>query len=309
MSGATRIGSAIFSLPKTYLPGTTGDFNGDGLTDVIWMDLYGSVYMWLNQGSTFTSTQVGAAGSVPSGWNLVGAGDINGDGNDDLVWMNPSACEIGFWYMRGASRIGSRTISVTCGYHVVSVVDRPENGIADLIWSGNNIADYDQNIYVWTNNGQGQFTSTFAGELFQQYSISATGSTSNGPAIILSCTNYGYSCENCMGNECGITNFPSLKNALALWSPLTSAGQLSAQSIAYYDFSYRIAGTGNFWNASANSEIDAVWTGSYSADASCNQEAPACPYNAYLWRIPFLPNNSLSTYSLGVIPAYWQIIP
>jgi hypothetical protein len=77
----------------------TGDFNGDGVQDILWMQPDGGVGAggnflitteFMNNGAALN----GAAGEVFTGaitwpdWALMGTGDYNGDGTTDMVFYN-----------------------------------------------------------------------------------------------------------------------------------------------------------------------------------------------------------------------------
>ncbi len=65
----------------------TGDFNGDGRSDVLWRNDDGSVTDWLGQANGgFTSNFANAFGQVDNSWQIAGTGDFNGDGRDDVLW-------------------------------------------------------------------------------------------------------------------------------------------------------------------------------------------------------------------------------
>src|SRR5262249_44273027 len=64
----------------------THDFNGDGMTDILWQNSKGQVALWeLNGNHIVSNTTVG---SVSSGWHADGIGDFNGDGKADVLWQN-----------------------------------------------------------------------------------------------------------------------------------------------------------------------------------------------------------------------------
>jgi hypothetical protein len=48
----------------------TGDFDGDGKSDILWHDTGGGVALWLMNGATVTS--VLGAGSVTTDWQIQG---------------------------------------------------------------------------------------------------------------------------------------------------------------------------------------------------------------------------------------------
>jgi hypothetical protein len=148
-SGAvTRIGSKIFNVTPGYFVGAVGDFNGDGLADLVFTSNAHDLYLWTNNGEGgFTSTSLG---SYPAGWILIGAGDVDGDGQDDLLWLNPSQCEFGYWLMKNGVHTASKIVNVACGYYPISIgYYTPSNRIS-IIWSSGS-----HDLYVWDSTGSG----------------------------------------------------------------------------------------------------------------------------------------------------------
>jgi hypothetical protein len=58
-------------LPSTWQIAQTGDFNGDGKSDILWTDTSGNLAIWFMNGSTVTSA-VGL-GSVGTTWTVQSA--------------------------------------------------------------------------------------------------------------------------------------------------------------------------------------------------------------------------------------------
>jgi serralysin len=64
----------------------TGDFNGDGHSDILLQNSSGEVDIWeLNGASVIAAASVANPG--PS-WHVKGTGDFNGDGFSDVLWQN-----------------------------------------------------------------------------------------------------------------------------------------------------------------------------------------------------------------------------
>ena len=90
MDGTTLITGA--SLPTVdpatgvLLPGT-GEFNGDGKTDILWRNYTtGETAVWLMDGTTpITGTSLGVVD--PTTWDSSIA-EFNGDGKTNLLWRN-----------------------------------------------------------------------------------------------------------------------------------------------------------------------------------------------------------------------------
>ena len=83
----------------------TGDFYGDGHSDILWQNDSGEVDIWeMNGTSVIASASLGNPG--PS-WHAVATGDFNGDGTSDILFQNSDG-EIAIWGMNGTSGRGVR---------------------------------------------------------------------------------------------------------------------------------------------------------------------------------------------------------
>ena len=70
----------------------TGDFNGDGLDDVLWQNDNGTVRDWLGQADGSFAGNVARVNFVAAaGSHMVGTGDFNGDGCTDMLWQTATA--------------------------------------------------------------------------------------------------------------------------------------------------------------------------------------------------------------------------
>ncbi|MFC3653319.1 FG-GAP repeat domain-containing protein [Dyella humi] len=146
----TKLSAHTYNVTQGYFVGAVGDFNGDGLADLVFTSSNHDLYLWTNNGQGgFTSTQID---SYPSGWTLMGAGDVDGDGQDDLLWLNTSTCQFSYWLMKNGVHVESNTINITCGYYPISIGYYTPSNRVSIIWTS-----AAQDLYIWDSAGN-QFT-------------------------------------------------------------------------------------------------------------------------------------------------------
>jgi Ca2+-binding RTX toxin-like protein len=84
-------GNSIAAVPTDWKIVGTGDFNGDGTSDILWRSDAGIVTDWLGTANGgFSANWDNFASGVPFDWKAVSIGDFNGDGRDDVLWRNDS---------------------------------------------------------------------------------------------------------------------------------------------------------------------------------------------------------------------------
>jgi hypothetical protein len=140
---------------NTALQWVTGDFNGDGKTDLAEVT-DGGVVEWLSNGNgTFTVKPA----YTPSGYNMTSGqwltGDFNGDGKTDLVQVWDSGVTTWFSNVSGTFNVSATYLPVA-GYNMDGgfywkVADVTGDGKADLLhlWSGG--------VNTWISNGDGTY--------------------------------------------------------------------------------------------------------------------------------------------------------
>jgi hypothetical protein len=78
----------------------TGDFNGDGMSDILWQDASGNVVIWLMNGTSVSNWSSTLVGTVAGQWSIQFTGDFNGDGKSDILWQDTSG-DVAIWEMNG----------------------------------------------------------------------------------------------------------------------------------------------------------------------------------------------------------------
>jgi VCBS repeat protein len=136
-----------------------GDFNGDGMSDMLWRNASGEIAEWQVNGTVIAgSGDLNAGGGavfLGGAWSVAGIGDFNGDGKADIIWRNASG-EVAEWQMNGSTIIGSNDLTAggvasapTANWSVAGVGDFNADGNADLLWRDNSSGA----LVEWLMNG------------------------------------------------------------------------------------------------------------------------------------------------------------
>jgi Ca2+-binding RTX toxin-like protein len=140
------------------------DFNGDGISDILWHNDSGQLTDWLGSSSGgFSPNAANELTSVSTDWYVVGIGDFNGDGRSDILWRNNDG-RITDWL--GTANGGftpnaaNALAGVSTDWHVAGVGDFNGDGRADILWRNN-----DGRITDWLGTSTGGFTDNAANAL------------------------------------------------------------------------------------------------------------------------------------------------
>ena len=113
----------------------TGDFYGEGVSDVLFEDtLTGAVADWRVQNDTASTFTIIAGVAPGGGWVYDGVGDFNGDGTSDILWQNGATLAI--WEIQNGALLKSVTVSTAAptGYTFEGVGDYFDSGTSDILW-------------------------------------------------------------------------------------------------------------------------------------------------------------------------------
>jgi serralysin len=142
----------------------TGDFNGDGYTDIMWRNVDGRITNWLGTANgSFTDNVANAYNGVSLDWHVAGIGDFNGDGRDDILWLNSDG-RVTDWLStaNGGYQPNSANFYTSLGtnWQVANVGDYNGDGRADILWRSS-----DGRMTDWLGTGSGSFTDNAANAL------------------------------------------------------------------------------------------------------------------------------------------------
>jgi aspartate 1-decarboxylase len=144
------------------------DFNGDGISDVLFENGKGSVAMWQMNGDHIASSTT--VGSVGSDWHSIGISDFNGDGKADVLWEN-SKGQVAEWQMNGDHIASNTTVgSVGTDWHAIGTGDFNGDGKADVLWENSK-----GQVAEWQMNGDHIASNTTVGSVGTDWHAIATG--------------------------------------------------------------------------------------------------------------------------------------
>ena len=120
-----------------------GDFNGDGMADILLRNTNGAFAEWTMDGSTIESaaklTYQGNAVDPGPAWSVAGIGDFNGDHNSDLLLRNTDGT-LADWSMNGSTIDSAQDVSfqgaavtLSSSWNIVGVGDFSGDGMADIL--------------------------------------------------------------------------------------------------------------------------------------------------------------------------------
>jgi hypothetical protein len=111
----------------------SGDFNADGLADILWINTVSNQpAIWEMNGTSIIS----AVGLVapPSSWRIAGIGDFDGNGTSDILWQNANGA-VTLWEMNGTSIVNNSPVTTPpAGLKVVATGDFNGDGHADILF-------------------------------------------------------------------------------------------------------------------------------------------------------------------------------
>jgi hypothetical protein len=133
------VGSGVIADLNWQIVGT-GDFNGDGYTDLVWHhDTEGWVSVWLLAGETLLEGRMLTPNRVPdTNWRVQAVGDLNQDGKPDLIWQHRTQGRVSVWIMNGTNLADGHLLNpdtIADGrWKIIGTGDYDQDGHTDLFW-------------------------------------------------------------------------------------------------------------------------------------------------------------------------------
>ncbi|MBW4522495.1 MAG: VCBS domain-containing protein [Scytolyngbya sp. HA4215-MV1] len=131
---------------------TTGDFNGDGQSDILWRNLStGANLIWQVNGTVVTANIALPSVTDPN-WRIQATGDFTKDGQTDIVWRNQATGATVIWQMNGTTAVNTLPLNgptVDPSWRIQGAADFTQDGQADIVWR-----NYTTGVNVlWSMNG------------------------------------------------------------------------------------------------------------------------------------------------------------
>jgi hypothetical protein len=104
--GTTLTGAVNLTTRNTWRIGGTGDFNADGVPDVVWQDpATGATQIWYLGGAQGNELQSAANLAGASDWRIAAIADFNNDSHPDIAWQDPASGASAVWFLGGAQGV------------------------------------------------------------------------------------------------------------------------------------------------------------------------------------------------------------
>jgi autotransporter-associated beta strand protein len=155
------------------------DFNGDGLSDILWQNTDGTAAIWEMNGTALTNSAVVA--NPGASWAAVGTGDFNGDGDADILLQNTNG-SVAVWEMKGTDLVSSAVVANPgASWTAVGTGDFNGDGLSDILLQNTN-----GSVAIWEMNGTDLVSSAVVADPGPSWKAVGTGDfNGDGDADIL----------------------------------------------------------------------------------------------------------------------------
>jgi hypothetical protein len=167
--------AASYALPSGWRPVRSGDYNGDGRSDLLLRNSDGSVTEWLGRADGGYSWNPAATYALHQAWEVAGSSDFNGDGNDDLLLVHANGSVTNWLGQANGtffSNHAAASYSLPPGWKVAAIGDFNGDGRDDVL-----LRNIDGSVTEWIGQGAGSFiwNAAATNSLTNDWQIAATG--------------------------------------------------------------------------------------------------------------------------------------
>ena len=148
--------AASYALPSGWSVVGSGDFNGDGRSDLLLRNTNGTITEWLGQANGGFTWNANATYALDPSWHVAGIGDFNGDGHSDVLLVNDNG-SVTDWLGEPDgtffSNHASASFTLPSGWSVAGTGDYNGDGIDDVLLRNTN-----GTITEWLGTSNGGFS-------------------------------------------------------------------------------------------------------------------------------------------------------
>jgi hypothetical protein len=142
--------------PLDWQIASTGDFNGDKKSDILWRNNDGRVVIWqMNGNEVLSDTLIDRP--APLDWQIAGTGDFNGDKKSDILWRNNDG-RVVIWQMDGTAVLSDTFIDrpAPLDWQIAGTGDFNGDKKSDILWRNT-----DGRVAIWQMDGATVLSDTF----------------------------------------------------------------------------------------------------------------------------------------------------
>jgi RNAse (barnase) inhibitor barstar len=142
--------------PLDWQIASTGDFNGDKKSDILWRNNDGRVVVWQMNGTEVLSDAF-IDRPAPLDWQIAGTGDFNGDKKSDILWRNNDG-RVVIWQMDGTAVLSDAFIDrpAPLDWQIAGTGDFNGDRKSDILWRNT-----DGRVAIWQMDGATVLSDTF----------------------------------------------------------------------------------------------------------------------------------------------------
>jgi len=144
--GLVNAGGSILS--NAWTAQGTGDFDGDGKSDILWRHTDGTVWLWTMDGTAAAGG--GRVAQVDAAWTVKAVADFTGDGRADILWQHGPTGYLWMFQMDDTAITGGGGLAGPgTAWSIADAADLSGDGRADILWRNATTGS----LYAWAMDG------------------------------------------------------------------------------------------------------------------------------------------------------------